>query len=188
MRCALPGRFGERGLCGACHRNPPPFDRVVAPWAYQFPVSALISRFKYQKQRPDGKPLARLFAERLRDAGRTPPQALIPVPMAPSRERRRGFNQAEEIAIWMSRQLNIPVYRQSLTRANHTQTQSGLSRRERLANLKGAYRVRGPVPSHVALVDDVMTTGATVRAASRILREHGAATIEVWVLARTPNT
>lgn len=186
LRCALPGHFGEHGICGTCRRQPPPFERVETPWAYRFPVSVLISRFKYQGQRPEGKPLAQLFADRRAHSGGTPPQALIPVPMAPAREKQRGFNQAEDIAIWMGWRLGIPVHRTSLLRRNQTAAQSGLSRRERLINLNGAYQVSGPVPKHVALVDDVMTTGATVRAASKRLREHGAETIEVWVLARTP--
>lgn len=185
-RCALPltsSTITHTGmLCGPCISQPPAFDRVVAPWLYSFPVNSLISHFKYGKRRAFGRPLAKLLVHEIN--GR--PDCLIPVPMHASRERERGFNQAEEIALWLSEDLSIPVANHLIHRRKQGDTQSGLTRRQRLVNLKGAFETTGPIPKHVAVIDDVVTTGATAQELARKLKKAGARTVEIWALARTP--
>ncbi|MGP4844655.1 ComF family protein [Marinobacter sp. 1Y8] len=189
-RCGLPlsaiTKNQNHTLCGPCIANPPAFDRVIAPWVYGFPVNAAISRFKYSSQRSLGRPFAIALANTIRSRDTALPEALVPVPMEPGKLRKRGFNQAEEIAIWLSEQLDVPVFGGGLERTRRSDAQSGLDRKRRLTNLKGAFAVKRRVPDHIALVDDVMTTGATVEELSRLLRRHGAKRIDVWVIARTP--
>lgn len=196
LQCALPlpetmagtaaGRMPATHKCGPCHHRSPAFDRTIAPWRYEFPVSGIIGRFKYGGQRAYGQPLARGLAGLIAARAEPLPELLIPVPMHPRKLRRRGFNQSEEVAHWLSRQLRIPVSRRLLLRIHQSDAQSTLRRRQRLKNLKGAFRVTDRIPSHVALIDDVMTTGATAEELSRLLKKNGAREVEVWVLARTP--
>lgn len=189
-RCGLPlpdiTTHKSSAFCGPCVASPPAFDQVIAPWVYGFPVNAAVSRFKYSSQRALGRPFAVALADTIRKRGAPLPEALIPVPMHPGKLRKRGFNQAEEIAIWLSEQLDVPVLEGGLERTRRSDAQSGLNRKRRLTNLKGAFAANMPVPDHVALVDDVMTTGATVEELSRLLRRQGAKRIDVWVIARTP--
>lgn len=191
-QCALPlpDLPLRAAYCGQCLADPPPFDRVVAPWCYQFPVNRLISRYKYRQQRILGMPLIRglgatLSAE-LADHPELKPDLLIPSPMHPAKQRRRHFNQAEDIAEQISRTLAIPWTVARVTRRHPGIAQSGLDRRQRLVNLRNAFAVSGPVPAHVAIIDDVVTTGATARALAKTLRDAGAERIQVWALARTP--
>jgi ComF family protein len=146
----------------------------------------MIGRFKYSGQRAYGRPLAMSLAKTIAERTAPMPEALIPVPMHPRKQRRRGFNQAEEVTHWLSRQLHIPMARHLLQRTRQAEAQSTLHRRQRLRNLKGAFTASGRVPAHVALVDDVMTTGATAQELARLLKKNGAQQVEIWVLARTP--
>jgi ComF family protein len=187
--CALPLPFAsEDQRCGECLRNPPPFSMSFAPWRYQFPVDRMISRYKYNGQTAFARPLVRLFGENLEAlmAESKPPEVIIPAPMDRQRQRKRGFNQAEDIAREVGRVTGIPVRTDLAVRTRAVETQRGLSRRERMANLSGVFAVRQPVPGRVAIVDDVITTGATTRQLAETLRQSGAAEIQVWALARTP--
>ncbi|WP_148863464.1 ComF family protein [Marinobacter fonticola] len=188
--CALPlaslAAHHAQSLCGPCISQPPAFDKVLAPWLYGFPVNGLVSHFKYGKQRAFGRPLAELLAQEIANSGVNLPDCLIPVPMPSHRLRQRGFNQAEEIALWLADSLDIPVTSRVVHRKKQGETQSGLTRRQRLVNLKGAFEVIGDVPEHVALVDDVVTTAATAQELARTLKKAGARTVDVWALARTP--
>ncbi|MDX1801572.1 MAG: ComF family protein [Marinobacter sp.] len=191
-QCALPlpDLPLTSAYCGECLADPPAFDRVVAPWRYQFPVNRLISRYKYRQQRALGMPLIRALADTLSgELEANPalrPDLLIPSPMHAAKQRRRQFNQAEDIAEQVGRTLAIPWGVTRATRCHPGTAQSGLDRRERLVNLRGAFTVNGPVPAHVAIIDDVVTTGATARTLARALRQAGAVQIQVWALARTP--
>lgn len=185
-RCAEPVQGLPGTPCARCQQDPPPFDRTHAAFSYSFPINQLLPAIKYQRRPAALGWLSRTFALLLADRIDTPPRLLLPVPQHPLKELRRGFNQAALIARQLSAQLNIPVA-DTLVRKRHTTSQQAeLGRAERQANLRGSFEVRGPVPDHVALVDDVMTTGSTARELSRVLRARGAARIEVWVLARTP--
>ncbi|MBI5041994.1 MAG: ComF family protein [Gammaproteobacteria bacterium] len=186
-RCALPTSAPGQP-CGACQRRPsgfdPGFDRTVTLFQYAPPIDHLVQRFKFGQ----GLHLARLFAallaERLRDS--TPPDCIIPVPLHPNRQRQRGFNQALEIARPLARQLGCPLDYHSCQRIRATPAQSQLSAAQRRRNLRGAFTLIRPLAvKHVALVDDVMTTGSTLEALADTLRAAGVEMIEAWVCART---
>lgn len=190
-RCALPGAAGLP--CGGCQREPPPFEACVAVADYGFPWDRLISRFKFQQQ-PE---LAALLAQALREAvlrhpaARPPVQRVLPVPLSPARLAERGYNQAWELARRVAAGLGLRAEAGWLQRLRDTAHQVGLSRAERERNLRHAMWLAPEAATaaaglHLALVDDVLTTGVTAAAASRALLAAGAASVQVWVLARTP--
>jgi ComF family protein len=177
-------------VCGECIGQPPPFQRVITPWRYEFPVNRLISRYKYSGERALGRPLIEGLVQRvLEEMAREPdrrPDILVPSPMHPARQRRRGFNQAEDIAEYVSRAIGVPWTVTLVQRRHKVSAQSGLDRAQRLANLRQAFSVAGPAPERVAIIDDVITTGATARTLAAILNRAGAQHVEIWALARTP--
>jgi ComF family protein len=135
------------------------------------------------------KVLAELLSHRLHKHYQHDPRPtlVLPVPLHWRRQWRRGFNQAHFLAAQLSRQLNIPLQSDCLARSHATQPQQGMQRRQRLRNLSHAFNVMAsPRGRHIALVDDVVTTGATANLLSRMLLEHGAERVDVWCLARTP--
>ncbi|MBC3304083.1 ComF family protein [Pseudomonas sp. SWRI18] len=190
--CALPLPM-EGLICGQCQKQPPAFKQAVAPWTYSFPVDSLISRFKHQARWPLGQMLARLLAHHLQhrfDNTELPrPDCLLPVPMARKRLRERGYNQAAMLARWLSSDLNIACDEHLLLRPQETVAQQALDAKTRKRNLLGAFalapdaQVRG---RHFALVDDVLTTGATAHSLARLLTDGGARRVDVYCLARTP--
>ncbi len=189
--CALPLAFpSSELLCGDCLKYPPPFDNACVPWRYQFPLDGMIGRYKYHGQRKFGRPLMADFASFLEQelgAGKIArPDTLVPSPMDEKRRRQRGFNQAQDIAETIGGHLNIPVATGLVKRVRRVRAQRELNREARLANLRGVFEVVSEVPERVAIVDDVVTTGATVRVLASVLREAGAREIQVWALARTP--
>ncbi|HLV78216.1 MAG TPA: ComF family protein [Marinobacter sp.] len=187
--CGLPLPFAGPGLrCGECRVAPPPYWASVIPWRYQFPVDGMISRYKYHGQRKFVRPLLAGLSEHL-EQQLTPenrPELLVPAPMHWLRKWQRGFNQAEDIAEYTGARLNIPVATSLVRRRRRVKAQRDLDRAGRLANLSGVFEARGPAPGRVAIVDDVVTTGATVRLLASVLRDAGAREIQVWALARTP--
>lgn len=189
--CAVP-LPGSGLICGACQHKPPAFSRVEAPWRYAFPVDNLITRFKHQGQWPHGRLLAELLAEHIRhayDEGLPRPHGLLPVPLARRRQRQRGFNQAQMLADWLGQRLQLPVHGDWLLRRLDTPAQQGLDATTRKRNLRQAFALGQPgMPRglHLALVDDVLTTGATANSLARLLLRAGAIRVDVYCLARTP--
>lgn len=186
-RCALPlpDAAPAGSLCAACQTRPPPFDLAVAPLRYARPVDDLIGRFKYHHQLPLGRVLGGLLGHAVQ--GRHDlPSLLLPVPASAARLRTRGFNQAAELVRTLAGHLGLDWNAGQVYRTRDADPQRGLSRGERRRNLRGAFACRGRLPSHVALVDDVITTGATVEEAGRMLRRAGVKRLEVWAVARTP--
>lgn len=185
-RCALPlpPSTPADTLCADCQRTRPAYDSAIAPLLYQSPVDDLIAGFKYHHRLHLGQPLAGLLVDAV-DRQAPLPQLLLPVPMHPRNLRDRGFNQAAELVRQLSRHLAIPGSLSSLQRHGETTHQRGLNRARRLRNLAGSFACSGPLPAHVALVDDVITTGATVEQLSRTLKKAGAEEVEVWAVART---
>ena len=171
--------------CGRCLKTDPAYDRSLAAWTYQNPVTGLIQRFKFSGDLAAGRLLAELYAEHLESQLTGPrPELMIPVPLHWRRQWRRGFNQAELIARDLSGTLKIP-WQSALQRTRHTPTQSELPARSRTGNVARAFRCRvNQVPKHVALIDDVMTTGATLNECARVLKRHGSQRVDIWVLAR----
>ena len=184
VRCALP--LGTEGVCGECRKAPPAFDEAFAAFAYRFPVDRLVTRFKYSADLAAGRWLAERLAERARDAPR--PDLLVVPPLGAARLRGRGFNQALEIARVVARALDVALERGGLVRGRDTAAQAGLDRRERRANLRRAFPAsRAFTGLHVAIVDDVMTSGATADSLAGSLRAAGATRVQVWTVARTPS-
>ena len=173
--------------CPACRRTPPPVTHVVAPLLYGAPVDQWQPRFKFHQDLAAGRLLAALLAASCAMAPR--PQALVPVPLHRARLRSRGYDQALELARFVARTLRLPLHRGLLARTRATAPQSELDAAARRANLRGAFAVppqKHALPRHVALVDDVMTTGATLHAAAHALRAAGVERVDAWVCARVP--
>ncbi|VVO16721.1 ComF family protein [Pseudomonas fluorescens] len=189
--CALP--LPMAGLtCGQCLKQPPAFHQVVTPWTYSFPVDSLITRFKHNAKWPFGRLLGELLSQSLQhrfDEDLDRPDVLVPVPLATKRLRQRGFNQAAMLAHWLSVSLDIVCDEALLLRIRDTSAQQDLNADARKKNLRNAF-VLAPGASikgrHLALVDDVLTTGATAQALARLLMDAGAARVDVYCLARTP--
>jgi len=189
--CALP--LLAAGLtCGECLLEPPAFEQVVVPWQYGFPVDSLITRFKHNAKWPFGHLLADVLGQYLQhrfDEGLPRPDALLPVPLANKRLRQRGFNQAAMLARWLSESLDLPCEETVLRRVKDTDAQQSLDAKSRKRNLRNAFDLMPDAQvknRHLALVDDVLTTGATAQALARLLMNAGAARVDVYCLARTP--
>jgi len=189
-RCALPLATGL-DACTDCVREPPPFERCLCVADYGFPWQGLIARFKYG-QAPE---LAALLAAALRaSAARDEaprPQAFVALPLSPRRLAERGYDQAWELARQLGRQHGLPAHARALERRFDAPPQARSSRAQRMRNLQGAFAVPARAQRlvegrHLALVDDVMTTGASAREAARALRAAGAGRVDLWVVARTP--
>jgi ComF family protein len=185
-RCALP-LPGTAELCGRCLSQPPAFDRCIAAFRYSSPVDRLVGQFKNQRRLSAGKLLSSLLLERLRKGAEARPELIAPVPLHWRRQLLRGFNQATFIAGSLASQLDIPLLAVA-RRSQATPKQQQLDRRRRLGNLRGAFSVNRELVAgrHVAIVDDVVTTGATAQALSLALKRAGAARVDVWAIARTP--
>jgi ComF family protein len=190
QRCGL--RLGtSAAMCGQCLQEPPPFVATHVVADYAFPWDGLITQLKFRGRAELARLLAPLLAGAVRQAGAAPVQLVLPMPLAAARLAERGHNQAWELARHVARLLNVPARADLLLRVLDTPQQSTLTRAQRLANLRQAFmldpRQRHAIAGqHLALVDDVMTTGATAREAAAVLLRAGAASVQLWVLARTP--
>ncbi len=174
------------GLCAKCMRKPPNYDRVLTAYAYRSPVSQLIRALKYNQRlefiSAVGEGLIRLLKARQED----PPKRLIPVPLHGQRLMQRGFNQSLELARLLGRRLAIKIDPGLVRRIRATAPQFELSPKARQANVRGAFALRRPPPyESVAIVDDIVTSGATVNELARLLKRAGVKDISVWALART---
>ncbi|SEM44506.1 comF family protein [Pseudoxanthomonas sp. GM95] len=183
-RCALPTPHGDR--CGACLQAPTPMTATYAACVYGLPLDRLVPRFKFHQDLACGRLLAELMTRSLATVER--PDALIPIPLHASRLRQRGYDQALELARPLGRALDLPLLERVLIRQRETAPQSELDAAARRRNLRGAFAVqaRDMLPAHVALVDDVMTTGATLQAAAQVLLRAGVQRVDAWVCARSP--
>lgn len=181
LRCALPVTIP--GLCGRCARSAPPFDRAVAPLLYRFPVDAVIREFKFQRRLWWTGFLGEALAREARSLPR--PDLLVPVPLHWRRRCWRGFNQAMEIARVAGAALDLEVDHRLVRRVRAGPRQAQLPARRRAHNLRGAFQLqRSPRVSCIAIVDDVMTTGATAGEIARLLKRAGVESVQVWAAAR----
>jgi ComF family protein len=180
--CALPKTQGQR--CGSCLRAQPAFDQSYAAFIYTEPISSLIQAAKFAQQWSILPPLSQLFLEQLHITAQ--PDLLIPLPLHTTRLRERGFNQALEIARPIAKQLKINLEIGRLTRQKNTEHQARLSANARWQNMRGAFDYQGDLSgARVALIDDVMTSGASLNAAAKALKAAGAIEVQAWVIART---
>lgn len=183
-RCAAPDCGGLP--CPQCQRQPPHFDATWAVWRYAYPLDTLVGALKYRGELG----LAPFFADALAQC--LAPHAeqwdgLLPLPLHPQRLRTRGFNQSLEIGRHLARAINLPLLDGVCERIRETRPQTELPLEKRQSNVRGAFHCRRELSGQrLLLLDDVLTTGATLSECARILKLHGAASIHVAVLARTP--
>jgi ComF family protein len=193
-RCCAAPLAGLSEVCGRCILRPPAFDQTLAALDYAYPWDGLITRFKFGGACELAGPLADLMGDALwtvsEQVGFALPDVLLPVPLAAARQRERGYNQAWELARRVGPALEVPAQARWVERVLDTPHQTGLPRVERLQNLRGAFAVTaagraGLAGRRVAILDDVMTTGATLDALAATVRRAGATAVQSWVLART---
>lgn len=184
--CALPLTANEHGLCGACLKHPPPLDGSLIPFRYAAPLDHLLLGLKFSQQLANARLLGGLMADTIGERVITLPDGIIPVPLHAARLRERGYNQALELARPIAQRLAVPLCEGLVVRQKHTAAQSTLEKGARRRNIKGAFEVRGELPAHIAIIDDVVTTGSTVNELARALRRGGAKQVVVWACARVP--
>lgn len=184
----LPAASAPR-VCGACLSDPPPFCSSFVPFRYAYPLDHLVHGLKFRNELACGSVLGQLFAHCLLARGEPLPDAIVPVPLAPRRYRQRGYNQASELALAIRRVTGVAVMSDVAIRQRETVEQAGLDRKARRRNVSGAFAAVAPLRArHVAILDDVVTTGSTVRELAEVLRQAGAAQVAVWAIARTEAT
>lgn len=175
----------DGGLCGDCLRSPPVFDTTRAAFLYTDALAQLVPAAKFGARWSILPALAELMLPALKKSPL--PDLIIPLPLHPQRLKERGFNQALEIAAPLARALKIPLENAFLARIKDTEHQARLSEKARKTNMRRAFSALANLDGkHVAVVDDVMTTGASLDAAARALKQAGAVRVDAWVLARTP--
>jgi len=180
--CALPGPGGVP--CGNCLRHPPAYDGVCVAGPYAFPSDALIGALKYGGRLAIAPVLGRMLAKSV--SGELTPDLIVPMPLSAARLRSRGFNQALEIASALPARFTDRVAPDVLERQRDTASQASLPVDQRGHNVRGAFRCVLPVSGRtVAIVDDVMTTGATLHEAAVALKLAGATSVRGWIVART---
>jgi ComF family protein len=183
-------------LCRACRLAPPPFVRAVAFGLYQGRMKETIHALKYDRLQPAARGLGRMLAEAIAQLAAEAPAAMlvVPVPLHRSKYAERGFNQARLLAVHALQALRkthpewrLTLASSTLMRLRATASQAGLTPRQRRLNVRAAFSVSDPAAvhsKHILLVDDILTTGATARAAALALRNAGAASVWVATLAR----
>lgn len=180
-QCGLPSLSNQ--MCGACIASPPDFDSTRALFRYEYPVSQLLQHYKYQQQLY----LANTFTEML--LARLPqrlPDLIIPMPLHPKRLSERGFNQSLEIARIIAKRLSTPLDYKCCERIKWSLPQASLPLKQRVRNMKGAFQCQRDLSGlNVVMIDDVMTTGASLNALAKAIKAKGAAHVECWVIART---
>ena len=179
-QCALPTPHGER--CGRCLAKPPHYDATIAPFSYDFPLDKLVQSFKYAHRLALGTWFGRQLvacAEELEA------DLIVPLPLHPLRLRERGFNQALELARPISAARGWPIDAQTCSRIRNTPAQAELPWRERGKNIRGAFHCNADLSGKsILLIDDVMTTGASLNECARTLKLHGAERVTLLVVAR----
>lgn len=179
----------RRFCCQSCQISNALIGRVLAPYRYEFPLDRIIKKLKYGKQRRLGRVLGSLLASFVESQSDTRPDLIIPVPMHSTRQSSRGYNQAADIARWCAKQLGVTYRPSAASRLYDTGSLAGLSKSARQIRILGAFRASKEVRGkRVAIVDDVLTTGATSRELARELYDTGALSVELWVLARTSSS
>ena len=186
---ALGPHAPEHGLCGQCSIEPPPFERCYPLGDYAFPLREMIARLKFHGRFSIGRTLGLLLALRLAAAFEaSPPDALLPVPLHSGRLRQRGFNQSIEVARQLSRHCKIPTLPHYCQRIRASKPQRGLCATAREQNVQGVFRIATETmratPRHIVIVDDVVTTMATVKAIAYLLKKEGVERVDVACLAR----
>lgn len=188
--CALPLTVIQSDVCGPCLIRPPPWRHMISAFPYDSPVDGLLHKFKYVGDLTAGLALAHLMAQclgqHMRDTlTHRSIDVLVPMPLHWRRRWHRGFNPSQELGRHLARWLDIPMSPDACARTRHTTEQARLDHGKRLKNVSGAFLASPAVKGlHVVLLDDVMTTGATAKAATTALLAAGARCVDVWTCAR----
>ncbi|EAR53801.1 hypothetical ComF-related protein [Photobacterium sp. SKA34] len=181
QRCGTSTLNAEQ-YCGQCLTTPPPWQRLYRLGEYQPPLPQLVSQFKFGKKFWLAKPLAKQLAKQITD----PAPLLLPVPLHRWRYWQRGFNQSHYLALALARELNTQVDHNVLVRTRHTQAQKSLTKKQRKTNLANAFTIKDcALPQHVALVDDIVTTGTTVALLTKKLHLHGVKRVDIITICHT---
>ena len=188
--CPQCGLSSSGQLCGSCISSPPDFDATHAVFLYQYPIDKMMQRYKYGNMLNISHTFGQFLTEKIQNVTEKTPletvDLIIPMPMHPQRLKERGFNQALEIAKVLSKNHLEKLDYKSVARQTLTPPQASLALKERVKNIKGAFKVNADFKGkRVAIVDDVMTTGASLNELAKTLKKAGASHVECWVIART---
>jgi ComF family protein len=192
QQCAVRLTSHDQSLCGQCLRKPPAFDRTIAAFDYAFPIDQLIQKLKYGHDLSLRAALSKSFVRRYHETSNSPrPDVLLVTPVSKARLAERGFNQSTELAKPIAQALALPFAPLTLARIKETPPQAQLPWKDRHKSIRGAFMVSAPQAvqgKRVAVLDDVLTTGATLNEIASVLKAAGAIHVETWVIARTqPN-
>ena len=184
-RCGIP--LQQDRLCARCEREPLSLERIHSVFLFQGPLRAAVHRLKYRNGRAVAGPLGRLMAVWWEEQ-QIPVDVIVPVPLHPRRLRERGYNQAALLAQVLGQQIGRPVRKKAVERVRHTRSQMRLDAAERRSNVAGAFQCLDSRINdcRILLIDDVCTTGATLDACAKALREAGATWVHALTLARAP--
>ncbi len=190
FQCGLPLTMVDTSnntlRCGQCVQSPPAFDLCISPYHYALPISRFITQLKFHHKLYYAPVLAELLINKLEQHAEGLPECIIPVPLHKNRLRQRGFNQALEIARPIAKRYGIKLDTKCCSRVISTAPQMSQDKKTRQKNIHNAFEVAaGFQYKHVAILDDVMTTGHTVNELARVLRQHGAKRIQIWSTARS---
>ncbi len=188
VRCALPlaEDISSAVLCGRCIKKQPAFDYVCCPFRYEDDIISLVHQLKFSEKIRSSRCIGEMMLAHFSGWGETP-DCLLPVALHPSRMRQRGFNQSIEISRVLSKKLAIPIEHSAIVRRRRTVAQTGLSAKQRQKNIRGAFSVVGELNyKHVLIIDDVMTTGATVNELAKLLKKNNVERVGVLSIARAP--
>lgn len=185
--CAHPLPDNHLLICGRCIKKPPHFDQAFIHYKFEEPLRSLLHQFKYHKGLYLNSFLSHLILQSVQEHSSLP-QCLIPVPMHPQRIKQRGFNQAAVLAKSLAKKLDIPYDVTSCKKIVNTATQASLDGEQRQKNLRHAFTAEKLPFHHIALVDDLLTTGCTANELARTLKKSGVKRVDVWCCARTVYT
>ncbi len=187
VQCAIPltGAIGDELRCGRCLQQPPAFDTSLSLFRYEDDAVRLVHALKFNQKLACSRLLGSLLADAVAAQVDALPDCILPVPLHHGRLRQRGYNQSIELARPVAAAFGIPVDVQSIVRVLDTHAQTGLDRKQRRQNIRGAFQMVLPLAGqHIAILDDVVTTMSTVNEIAGILRKGGAARVDVWSIAR----
>ncbi len=187
VQCALPlsDVQDDHLKCGRCLQKPPAFDQSLSLFSYRDDAIKLIHQLKFNQKLAYARLLGELLGEAIRTRSSSIPDCILPVPLHRTRLRQRGYNQSVELARPVASVLNVSLDVHSVVRVRNTNAQTGLDKTQRRKNLRGAFEI-APIISatHVAIVDDVVTTMSTVNELARVLKQSGVERVDVWSIAR----
>lgn len=188
QRCALPlvEEMNTALLCGRCIRKIPAFDYTYSPFRYEDNIIGLVHQLKFSEKISYARSIGEILLQHYSATGEKP-DCLLPVALHKSRLRQRGFNQSIEISRVLAKKLGIPIEHKAVVRKRSTLAQTGLTAKQRARNIRGAFSMAGELHyKHVLIVDDVMTTGATVNELAKLLKKNNVERVGVLSIARAP--